>query len=217
MVGSGCGALRCSTVCSHPTTQRPTTATNHSKQNQRSTPYAVTHGLCSPEDGHNDARNMLWECWLINIWLLHLVDFLSLSLSSQFATISLLKRSSERVLTVHSNNVPFRNKAWLLSGGGTECLASVLTVTFGTTRIADVRSKRRPFYQFLLEDEWKEYGHISKVLPGIEPGTSSLEPKCPNKVCHHTSLLNKDCAITTLAETTANPSTFFVGVSWSYQ
>jgi len=25
------------------------------QQNQRSTPYAVTHGLCSPEDGHNDA------------------------------------------------------------------------------------------------------------------------------------------------------------------
>ena len=45
--------------CSHPTTQRPTTATNHIQQNQRSTPHAVTHGLCSPEDGHNDARNML--------------------------------------------------------------------------------------------------------------------------------------------------------------
>jgi len=47
VVGSGCGA--------HPTTQRPTTTTNHIQQNQRSTPYAVTHGLCSPEDGHNDA------------------------------------------------------------------------------------------------------------------------------------------------------------------
>ena len=47
------------TSCSHPTTQRPTTATNHIKQNQRSTPYAVTNGLWSPEDGHNDARNML--------------------------------------------------------------------------------------------------------------------------------------------------------------
>jgi len=23
----------------------------------------VTHGLCSPEDGHNDARNMLRQCW----------------------------------------------------------------------------------------------------------------------------------------------------------
>ena len=45
--------------CSHPTTQRPTTATNHIQQNQRSTPYAVTHGLCSPEDGYNDTRNML--------------------------------------------------------------------------------------------------------------------------------------------------------------
>jgi hypothetical protein len=31
--------------CSHPTTQRPTTATNHIQQNQRSTPYAITHGL----------------------------------------------------------------------------------------------------------------------------------------------------------------------------
>jgi len=41
--------------CSHPTTQCPTTATNHIQQNQRSTPHAVTHGLCSPEDGHNDA------------------------------------------------------------------------------------------------------------------------------------------------------------------
>jgi hypothetical protein len=47
--------------CSHPTTQRHTTATNHIQQNQRSTPYAVTHDLCSPEDGHNDARNMLRE------------------------------------------------------------------------------------------------------------------------------------------------------------
>jgi len=34
--------------CEHPTTQRPTTATNHIQQNQRSTPHAVTHGLCSP-------------------------------------------------------------------------------------------------------------------------------------------------------------------------
>jgi len=39
VVGSGCGALR-------------TTATNHIQQNQPSTPHAVTHGLCSPEDGH---------------------------------------------------------------------------------------------------------------------------------------------------------------------
>jgi len=43
-------------------TQRPTTATNHIQQNQRSTPPAVTHGLCSPEDGHNDARNMFGQC-----------------------------------------------------------------------------------------------------------------------------------------------------------
>ena len=57
----------CARVCSHPTTQRPTTATNHIHQNQRSTPYAVTHGLCSPEDGHNDARNMLRQKLIINI------------------------------------------------------------------------------------------------------------------------------------------------------
>ena len=45
---------------------------------QRSTPYAVTHGLCSPVDGHNDARNMLRQKLIINTWLLHLVGFLSL-------------------------------------------------------------------------------------------------------------------------------------------
>ena len=73
VVGSGCGGCfvgcehcegYCSlpSQCSHPTKQRPTTTTNHIQQNQRSTPYAVTHGLCSPEDGHNDARNMLRQC-----------------------------------------------------------------------------------------------------------------------------------------------------------
>ena len=74
-------ALRCrmrALSCSHPTTQRPTTATSHIQQNQRSTPYAVTHGLCSPEDGHNDSGNMLRQKLIINIWLLHLVVFLSL-------------------------------------------------------------------------------------------------------------------------------------------
>ena len=64
--------------CSHPTTQRPTTATNHIQQNQSSIPYAVTHGLGSPEDGHNDTRNMLRQKLIINIWMLHLVGFLSL-------------------------------------------------------------------------------------------------------------------------------------------
>jgi len=48
-------------------TQRPTTATNHIQQNQRSTPHVVTQGLCSPEDGHNGARNMLREKLIINI------------------------------------------------------------------------------------------------------------------------------------------------------
>ena len=33
--------------CSHPTTQRPTTATNHIQQSQRSTPHAVTYVLFS--------------------------------------------------------------------------------------------------------------------------------------------------------------------------
>jgi len=53
VVGSCCGALRCGVralwrlLCSHPTTQRPTTATNHIQQNQRSTPRAVTHVLVS--------------------------------------------------------------------------------------------------------------------------------------------------------------------------
>jgi hypothetical protein len=43
VVGSGCGALRCST------------------------PYTVTHDICSPEDGHNDARNMLRQKLKIDI------------------------------------------------------------------------------------------------------------------------------------------------------
>jgi hypothetical protein len=47
-----------------------------------------------------------------------------------------------------------------------ECLACVLTVTFGTTRIADVKSTRRPLYSFLLEDKWTECGPISKVPTG---------------------------------------------------
>ena len=33
--------------CSHPTTQRPTAATNHIHQNQNNTPYAVTRSLFS--------------------------------------------------------------------------------------------------------------------------------------------------------------------------
>ena len=58
--------------------ERPTTATIHILQNQRSTPHEVTHGLCSPADGHNDARNMLRQKLIINILLLHLDGFLSL-------------------------------------------------------------------------------------------------------------------------------------------
>jgi len=48
VVGSGCGALRCR-MRAHPA-------------DQRSTPHAVTHGLCSPEDGQNYARDMLRQC-----------------------------------------------------------------------------------------------------------------------------------------------------------
>ena len=46
------------TQCTQLTTQLHTTA-NHSQHNQCKTPYAVVHGLVSPDDGHNDARNML--------------------------------------------------------------------------------------------------------------------------------------------------------------
>ena len=35
-------------------------------EHQRSTPYAVTHGLCSPEDGHNYTRNVLRQKLIIN-------------------------------------------------------------------------------------------------------------------------------------------------------
>ena len=63
VVGSGSGALRCRmralwrflfdsethkpSQCSHPTTQRPTTATNHIQLNQSNTPNAVTRSLFS--------------------------------------------------------------------------------------------------------------------------------------------------------------------------
>jgi len=38
---------RCVVGSEHPTTQRPTNATNHIQQNHRSTPRAVTHVLFS--------------------------------------------------------------------------------------------------------------------------------------------------------------------------
>jgi len=43
----GCEHCEGPSQCSHPTTQRPTTATNHIQHNQRSTPRAVTHALFS--------------------------------------------------------------------------------------------------------------------------------------------------------------------------
>jgi len=42
----GCCVVGCE-HCSHPTTQRPTTATNHIQQNQNNTPNAVTGPLFS--------------------------------------------------------------------------------------------------------------------------------------------------------------------------
>jgi len=51
VVGSGCGALCCrmrALLASYNTT-------------------ILTHGLCSPEDGHNDARNILRQKLIINI------------------------------------------------------------------------------------------------------------------------------------------------------
>ena len=39
-------------------TARVPTPHNHRQHNQYRTPYAVVHSFDSPEDGHNDARNM---------------------------------------------------------------------------------------------------------------------------------------------------------------
>ena len=85
--------------CSHSTTQRPTTATNHIQQNQSSTPY-TEHGLCSPEDGHNDARNMLIQVdnkllILATCWFL-----LSLSLTLSLLSLAL---SLHTLLTMHGH------------------------------------------------------------------------------------------------------------------
>jgi len=103
VVGSRCGVLRCRMRAgSHPTTQRPTTATNHVQQNQCSTPYAVTHGLCSPEDGHNDARNILRQKLIINIRLLHLLGFLSLHTLLFHIHTSLMTRSIPKEITMAS-------------------------------------------------------------------------------------------------------------------
>ena len=55
---------------------------------QRSTPYAVTHGLCSPEDGHNDARNMLRQKLIIKKLIVASCWF---SLSSHFVYWSYVK------------------------------------------------------------------------------------------------------------------------------
>ena len=74
--------VRLPSQCSHPTT-----ATNHIQQNQRSTPHVVTHGLCSPEDGHNDARNMLRQRLIINILLLHLVGFSSFFTPTRYSFV----------------------------------------------------------------------------------------------------------------------------------
>jgi hypothetical protein len=70
---------RCVVGCEHyiysRTRERPTTATNHIQQNQTNIHQMKQQGLCSPEDGHNDAQNMLRQKLIINIELLHLVGF----------------------------------------------------------------------------------------------------------------------------------------------
>jgi len=95
-----------------------------------------------------------------------------------------------------------------------ECLASVLTVTFGTTRIADVRSTRRPVYSFLLQDKRTECRLSPRSPTGNQTRNLQSCGKVPQQNVPPHSILNKDSAITTLAETTANPSAFFVGVAW---
>ena len=62
-------------LCPSSGEQRPCVTAYCIQQNQRRTPYAVTHGLFSPEDGHIDARNMMRQKLIINIWLLQLVGF----------------------------------------------------------------------------------------------------------------------------------------------
>jgi len=105
VVGSGCGALRCrnASTARIPTAQRPTTATNHIQQKQSSTPHAVTHGICPPEDGHNDARNMLRQMLIINIWLLHLVGFFRPS--SQFFTHFWRQKNRQHSLQANTRSV----------------------------------------------------------------------------------------------------------------
>jgi len=89
VVGSGCGALRCRmwalwrflfdsveqkpSQCSHPTTQRPSTATNHIQQNQNNAPNAVTRSLFSwrwaqwwPKHVETEVNNkhlIVASCW----------------------------------------------------------------------------------------------------------------------------------------------------------
>jgi len=55
VVGSGCGALCCRNAAPHSRYQP------HPAEQVQHTAHS-THGLCSPEDGHNDARNMLRQC-----------------------------------------------------------------------------------------------------------------------------------------------------------
>jgi len=50
----------------------------------------LCEGYCSPEDGHNDAQNMLRQKLIINIWSLHLVGFFSL-----FTQRTMLRQNSK--------------------------------------------------------------------------------------------------------------------------
>jgi len=63
------GCEHCEGYCSHPTTQRPTTATNHIQQNQRSTPHVfvvLKMGIMMPETCRDTVDNKhltVESCW----------------------------------------------------------------------------------------------------------------------------------------------------------
>jgi len=76
-----------------------------------------------------------------------------------------------------------------------EYLASVLTLTFGTTRMANLSALRAGRYSFLFEaewtlgllnaDRWNSSLQNFQVPPEIEPGTSRLMTQCLNRLWHH--------------------------------
>jgi len=92
VVGSGCGALRCGvralwrllfeqpSQCSHPRTQRPTTATNHMQQKQHNTCSNIRlvllkMGIMMPETCWEFVKNKhltVASCWF-SLWLHNLL------------------------------------------------------------------------------------------------------------------------------------------------